>query len=95
MVQIVLDANIIIAEGFGRSALFRFLLSSAMAVDCKLAVPELVVEEVVSKFAKTMNDEVRAARRNLGKLSRLLTRPAPSFIDEIDHENEVESFRKA
>lgn len=66
-----------------------------MAVDCKLAVPELVVEEVVSKFAKTMNDEVRAARRNLGKLSRLLTRPAPSFIDEIDHENEVESFRKS
>ncbi len=90
---LVLDANAIISEGYGRSSLFRFLLYSSNAVDHHIAVPKLVVEEVVGRYLGTLKRETRQARRAVETLSRRLTNPGALVFAVPDVGSETASIR--
>ena len=86
--HIVLDANIIIAEGFGNSARFRLLLSTLGILQHTLYIPKPVIEEVVPKFAVKFDealDEIKKGSRNLYRLLAVdVQTPTESFPDRYE-----------
>ena len=90
---VVLDTNIVVAEGFGDSALFRFFLFSSNLVGHRITVPEVVVEEAIRRFRDRLDQESKLAKKSLDSLSRLLSRPVPS-LEDFDIEKEVAAFRE-
>ena len=90
--HVVLDANIIIAEGFGQSAAFSFLLSSSSAVGHTIDIPALVIEEVVASFKREIERETSQTEKGLGKIVRLLAKPLQSPIADLDIEDETILF---
>ena len=70
--HIVLDANIIIAEGFGNSAQFRLLLSTLGILRHTLYIPKPAIEEVVAKFEEKFDQGINEIKRGTRTLSRLL-----------------------
>ena len=90
---VVLDANAVVSEGFGASALLRFLLSSSKIVGHHIFIPELVVEEVVAKFERTIVVEADEAQRAVDQLSKRLTTPLPSPVTALDQQKEAAFVR--
>ena len=70
--RIVLDASTIIAEGYGRSARFKTLLSASTIAGYTVFVPRLVVAETAAKLSRELDERKRKGRRGLGQRSRLL-----------------------
>ncbi len=92
--HIVLDANIIIAEGYGDSDQFQILLSNLDNLHHRLYVPQSVIEEVVAKFERDYDEDTREISRRMRNLSWRLNRRLPSPIDGLDGENESTLFRR-
>ena len=92
--HIVLDANIIIAEGFGNSGSFRALLSTLDDLQYNLYVPKLVIEEVVARFERRLERETQNVVDGLKKLSSHLGRELASPIDALDIGEESAQFRR-
>ena len=90
---VVVDANILVREGFGGSALFEFFLSSSHLTNYKICVPALVFTEVTAQFHRTLDKEANSARGSLDKLSRLLSRSLSSSLDDLDQRREADIFR--
>ena len=90
---VVLDANAVVSEGFGASALLRFLLSSSKIVGHHIFIPELVVEEVVAKFERTIVVEADEAQRAVDQLSKRLTTPLPSLVTALDQQKKAAFVR--
>ena len=91
---VVLDANIVISEGFGDSAHFRVLLSSASAVGHSIFIPAPAIEEVVAKFEKMLDSKTKEVEKGLETLSRHLSKPLSSPLDDLNYETEVAQFRE-
>ena len=91
--QVMLDASILVAEGFGKSKLFSFFLSSSGIVGHDISVPELVVEEVVARFAVKLDQEVKRIGTSVAKLARHLNKPLVSPINNLVQEEEIARFR--
>ena len=91
--HVVLDANIIIAEGFGQSVAFQFLLSSSSAVGHIICIPALVIEEVVANFKREIEQETSRTEKDLQKIARLLAKPLQSPIAGLGIEDETNQFR--
>ena len=87
--HIVVDANIIIAEGFGNNHRFQTLLSTLEVSGYNLYVPSLVVEEVVAKFGRVFDEGVQGIRI----LSRRLRIDLPASVYALDRESESSQFR--
>ena len=92
--HIVVDANVIIAEGYGDSEPFRILLATLETLDHNLYVPRPVLEEVVAKFDREFDEDTREIRRKTRNLSWRLNRILSSSIDGLDRENETTLFRR-
>ena len=63
--RIFLDANILIAEGHGTSALYRVFLKTADDLDHEIYVPKLVIEEVIASYERTIKgaaDKIESLR---------------------------------
>ena len=91
--HIVLDANIIIRDGFGSSGDFRLLLSTLGILQHNLYVPKLVIEEVVSEFERACDGRVQRITGDLGWLSRYLDIQLPSPIVALDKRMKAGLFR--
>ena len=91
----VVDANIIIAEDFGRSVRFRTLLAASNALGYKVYVPRLAITETVAKFSREFGKEFNSARRILGQLSKLLGQRLETAIADLDPETETASFENS
>ena len=91
---IVIDSNMIIGEGYGNSAQFRFLLDTLNVLQNKLCVPRVVLEEVVAHFGRAYDRDYQKAVAGIDKLSRLLGRALPSPKDAIDNRSESASLRR-
>ena len=92
--HIVLDANAIVSEGFGNSRQFKALLSVANALGYTIVVPQVVVDEVVARFSKSLEAEVEAVRSRLAKLSNWMSRSLESPIGVLNVADETESFKR-
>ncbi len=90
--HIVLDANAIVSEGFGNSRQFKALLSVSNALGHTIVVPQVVVDEVVSRFSKSMASEVEAVRSKLNKLSNWMDRSLESPVGSFNLECETKLF---
>ena len=90
---VVLDANTIVAAGFGQSALFRFFLSSSEIVGHSVCIPESVIEEVVAKYERELGTNVNKAKNALGNLGRHIQRSMLEPIYDLDQSQEVISYR--
>ena len=92
--RIVLDANAIIAEDYGRSILMRTLLSASAAVGYTVCVPRLAIAEAAGKVLRELDLHSKQARRSLGQLARLTSRQlhVPSF--ELNLQEEAKSFEE-
>ena len=55
VMYIVLDANIIISEGYGNSVHFGLLMSWSSAMGHEVYVPRLAIEEVVARFSRCLD----------------------------------------
>ena len=91
----VVDANIIIAEDFGRSVRFRTLLTASNALGYKVYVPRLAITETVAKFSREFGKEFNSTRRILGQLSKLLGQRFETAIADLDPETETASFENS
>ena len=91
--HIVVDANVIIAEGFGNSAQFRLLLNTLDILQHKLYVPKLVIEEVASRFERTYDSRKQRVMDDLVWLSRHLGLDLPSPIVTLDKRVKAGLFR--
>ena len=89
----VLDANIVISEGFGASAHLRALLSASSAVGYKVYFPKPVLEEIAAKYSRDLASNARKASDSLGTLSRLLGRDLNSSVDGFDPKAETALFQ--
>lgn len=84
--KVVLDANIIIADFWLESTNFKLLFESAKKGDVKIYVPEVVMDEVVNKYSKRLEDSKRKIESEL-KTFQKLTREKegnPITADMID-----------
>lgn len=85
--KVVLDANIIIADFWLESTNFKLLFESAKKGDVKIYVPEVVLDEVMNKYSKRLEDSKRKIDSEL-KTFQKLTREkggapiTPSMIDK-------------
>ena len=91
----VVDANIIIAEDFGRSVRFRTLLAASTTLGYKVYVPRLAITETVAKFSREFGKEFKSARSILGQLSKLLGVRFETGIAHLDQEAETAAFENA
>ena len=89
----VVDANIIIAENFGRSVRFRTLLAASNTLGYKVYVPCLAITETVAKFSREFGEEFNSVRRILGQLSKLLGQRFETAVADLDPEKETASFK--
>ena len=93
--RIVLDATTVIAEGYGRSARFRTLLSASAAAGYTVYIPRVAIAETAGKFSRELDRHSQSARRTLGQLSRLLGERPESPDLKIDPEAETTLFEEA
>ena len=92
--HVVLDANIVISEGFGDSAHFRVLLSTASAIGHGIFIPALAIEEVVANFEKMLDGKAREVEKGLDTLSRHLDKPLASPLTDLDLGEEASLLRQ-
>lgn len=90
--RIILDTSTIIAEDYGRSPQFRTLLAASNALDYQVCVPELALEETVSKYSREISHQCRTMRRDVGQLAKLLGRSLDPDIIGLKHDEVVTSF---
>ena len=92
---IVLDASSIIGEDFGRSPLFKTLLSASNTVGHTVCVPRLAIAETVAKFSRDFDRDRNLVSRHLGQLSKLLGRAIVSEITELEPTTENTLFENS
>jgi predicted nucleic acid-binding protein len=71
--KVVLDSNIIIADFWLESTNFKLLFESAKKGDVKIYIPEVVLDEVVNKYLKRLEDsmfKIHSELKTYKKLSR-------------------------
>ena len=93
--HIVLDTNAIVSEGFGNSRQFKALLSVSDVLGYTIVVPQVVIDEVVSRFSKSIESEIEAVQVKLNKLSNWMDRSLESEVGSIRLEDETELFAGA
>ena len=93
--HIVLDTNSVVSEGFGNSKQFKALLSVSNALGHTIVVPQLVIDETVAKFNRTLASEVETVRNRLSKLSNWIDRSLESPVESLNLGHETESFKSA
>ena len=89
----VLDANIVIAEGFGASAHLSALLSASSAVGYKVYLPKSALEEIAAKYSRELTSNSQKVGSTIATLSRLLGRDLESPVIGLDLKRETESFQ--
>ena len=90
----VLDAETVIAQGFGASAGISALLSAASAVGYKIYLPKVALEEIVAKYTREIEEIERRLSKDLPRMSRLLGRGVGSSLEGFDLQSETKSFKK-
>ena len=90
--KVFLDTNILQAEAFGESPLFRFFLFASHSIGYTVSVPPFVLDEIVSKFGKQLTTDLNKAKRTAGTLSKRLSRDMAPALSEVIVNDEVESF---
>ncbi|MFT6437495.1 MAG: putative nucleic acid-binding protein [Candidatus Azotimanducaceae bacterium] len=70
--QIFLDTNALIAEKFFRSARVEHFLNLTEALEIKVIIPDIVVDEVVGNFQQKFRASFASYKKSLDELSKLV-----------------------
>jgi predicted nucleic acid-binding protein len=79
--KVVLDSNIIIADFWLESTNFKLLFESAIKGDVKIYIPEVVLDEVVNKYSKRLEDSKRKIDSELKTFKKLSREEENNPID--------------
>jgi predicted nucleic acid-binding protein len=99
--KVVLDANIIIADFWLETTNFKLLFESAKKGDIKIYIPEVVVDEVVNKYNKRLEEskeKIESELKTFNKVSKLNQSSSitKSIIDRsvLDYKNHLQKVIK-
>ena len=91
--HIILDANALIAEGYGDSSRAHELLSISRSLGFQVHVPKVVLEELVGHYSRRLEKAISAMSGHIADLAWLVDRELDYPIDESDRQNESKMFR--
>lgn len=92
--NIILDANSVIGEGFGASVRFKTLLSVARVLKYPIYIPQISLDEAMAKFPRVLEQEIQSVRDRLAKVGNYLRRDMQSSLDALDVETETQILWK-
>lgn len=91
--NVALDTNILCQDFNLDGTQFRVFLSGLDLVPAKLFVPQVVIDETVTKFAEALTEQARAHERCSHDVNRLLPKSKRVPRLELDINAERESYR--
>ena len=91
--HVILDTNVIFAEGFGTSVLFRFFTSAASSLGHEIHVPALVIDEAARKFEEEIAKRQSQTNSALELLETYLRKSLDMTKVALDTQEEVRDFR--
>jgi PIN domain len=94
LLKVVLDTNIFCQDFRMRSSNFRLLREGLRVIPAELKVPEVVLDEVVNRFAEDLEEAVAEARKAEAGLARLLAGPLNSSAKTLNVGKETEAYRE-
>jgi len=92
--KVVLDANIIIGDFWLETTNFKLLFESAKKGDIKIYIPEVVLDEVVNKYNKRLEEseqKIESELKTFNKVSRL---KIDSYITKSVIEKSLTDYKK-
>jgi predicted nucleic acid-binding protein len=92
--KVVLDSNIVIADFWLESTNFKLLFESAKKGDIKIYVPEVVLDEVVNKYSKRLEDSERKIDSELKTFKKLTREKKENPITSSVIDNSVSEYQK-
>lgn len=94
--DIILDTNIIVSDFFLKSANFRLLFEYSKKIPFEVYIPEIVLDEVLTKFHEMLEEKYILYKKSIAQLNPLLPSSHYNFLDfdlEVEREN-YEDFIK-
>lgn len=92
--KVVLDSNIIIADFWLESTNFKLLFESVKKGEVKVYLPEVVLDEVVSKFGKRLEDSKRKIESELKTFKKLSWKEQENPITASIIDGSVAEYQK-
>jgi predicted nucleic acid-binding protein len=92
--RIVIDANIFCGDYYLRGSNFRVLLDGLTLLPGTLAVPEVVIDEVVNRYREDLEELILKERDTRAAVSKLLSDPKQAQPLTIDVSNQTQSYRE-
>lgn len=83
---VVIDTNIFFGNYFMDRPSFRILLAQHQLGNIALAIPEVVVRETINKFTITLEDALKAVKKNARILRSLRAYPAEVMWPDVSTE---------
>ncbi len=90
----ILDANVVISEGFGQSARVSALLSASGAVGYTVYLPSPALEEITSEFSRRLAGRLHKTKQAMAELSGGLGRDVSSSLNSIEIASERQALRE-
>ncbi|MBP1672772.1 MAG: hypothetical protein H6Q25_587 [Bacteroidetes bacterium] len=92
--KVVLDSNIIIADFWLVTTNFKLLFESAKKGDVIIYIPEVVLDEVVNKFSKRLEDSVRIIDSELNAFKKLTREKEKNPLTKAMIDKSVSTYQK-
>jgi len=92
--KVVLDSNIIIADFWLETTNFKLLFESAKKGDVMIYIPEVVLDEVVNKFSKRLEDSERKIDSELNAFNKLTREKEKNPLTKAMIDKSVSSYQK-
>lgn len=89
---VVLDTSIFCRDFLLRGKAFRILLDSLKCVPARLCVPEIVLDEVVTKYSEVLREQVQASATAQHRLNKLLLDAPSTEVAQLDEGATVRSY---
>ena len=89
---VVLDTSIFCRDFLLRGKAFRILLESLKCVPARLCVPEIVLDEVVTKYSEALQERVQASVTARHRLQGLLLDAPATDAPPLDEGGAVRSY---
>lgn len=92
--KVVLDSNIVIADFWLGSTNFKLLFESAKKGDVKIFIPEVVLDEVVNKYVKRLEDSKKKIDSELKTYKKLSKEQETNPISQNMIDKSVTEYQK-
>ncbi len=92
--KVVLDSNIIIADFWLETTNFKLLFASAKKGDVMIYIPEIVMDEVVNKFSKRLEESKQKINSELKSFNKLSRKQEENSINQTLIDNSLSEYQK-